>query len=111
MSQITIDDLKAVDIRVGTVRAAQYHDAARDPALVLEIDFGTLGIRTSSAQLAALYEPASLVGRQVMAVVNLPPRRVAGIRSEVLVLAALCPEAGTVLMQPERPVADGSPIA
>lgn len=99
------------DLRVGTVVAARVNPAARKPALVLEIDFGPLGRRTSSAQIAALYTPETLVGRQVVAVVNLPPRRVAGVVSEVLVLAAVDPAAGTVLLAPERRVADGTPVA
>jgi len=106
------EDLLALELRVGTVRAVGVHPRARKPALVLEIDFGpTLGRRTSSAQLAAVYAPEELLGRQVVCVLNLPPRDVAGVASQVLVLGALCPLAGTVLLMPERAVADGSRIA
>ena len=70
-----------------------------------------LGQRTSSAQLTGNYAPEQLVGRQVVCVLNFPPRRVADVESQVLVLAALCPREGTVLLAPERPVEDGSRIA
>ena len=102
----------AVELRVGTVREARNHTSARKPAYVLRIDFGTsLGVRTSSAQLAANYTPDELVGRQVVCVMNLPPLNVAGVESQVLVLGALSPERGTILLAPERPVEDGSRIA
>ena len=97
---------------MGTVRGARANPAARKPALVLEVDFGPeLGQRTSSAQLTGNYAPEELVGRQVVCVLNFPPRRVAGVESQVLVLAALCPRGGTVLLAPERRVEDGSRIA
>lgn len=110
--QAAPEDLLALELRVGTVRAARAHDGARKPALVLEVDFGPeLGRRTSSAQLTANYAPEQLVGRQVVCVLNFPPRRVADVASQVLVLGALCPRTGTVLLAPERPVEDGSRIA
>ena len=97
---------------MGTVRAARTNPTARKPALVLDVDFGPeLGRRTSSAQLAGNYAPEQLIGRQVVCVLNFPPRRVAGVESQVLVLAALCPREGTVLLAPERRVEDGSRIA
>ena len=100
------------DLRVGTVRAAHPFPEARVPAIKLEIDFGPeLGVRRSSAQLTRRYAPEALVGRQVIAVVDLPPRRIAGYVSEVLVLGAV-PEAGdVVLLGLEGPVADGTRIA
>ena len=108
----TVEDLLALELRVGTVRAARLHPSARKPALVLEVDLGPeLGRRTSSAQLTANYAPEQLVGRQVVCVLNLPPRRVGQVESQVLVLGALCPSTGTVLLGPERAVEDGSRIA
>lgn len=102
----------AVELRVGTVRSAALNPAARVPAYVLEVDFGPeLGRRTSSAQLTENYSAESLLGRQVVAVFNLPPRRVAGVKSEVLVLGALDPALGTVLLAPAQTVADGARVA
>ena len=108
----TIEDLHRLDVRVGTVVAAEPFPEARTPALKLEIDFGPgLGRRRSSAQITRRYDPAALVGRQVVAIVNLPPRRVAGFASEVLVLGGV-PEAGdVVLLAPDAPVPDGTRVA
>ena len=92
----TIDDFEVLDLRVGRVVSVQPLEGARTPAYQLELDFGRGGRKQSSAQLRRTYpDPSRLVGRLVVAVVNLPPRRVAGFRSEVLVLGALAPD-GTV---------------
>ena len=89
----TIDDFDRLDLRVGRIVAASVLEGARKPAYRLEIDFGPGGSKQSSAQLAVTYpDPAALVGRLVVGVVNLRPRRVAGFRSEVLVLGALAPD-------------------
>jgi tRNA-binding protein len=94
----------------GTVVAAALLEGARRPAYRLRIDFGPeLGQRDSSAQLVDLYEPADLIGRQVIALVDLGPRRIAGFVSEVLVLGLPSP-GGVVLLEPERPVEDGSAV-
>ncbi|MDF1503118.1 chaperone CsaA [Roseisolibacter sp. H3M3-2] len=108
----TIEDLHRLDIRVGTVVAAEPFPGARVPAVKLEIDFGPeLGRRRSSAQITRRYAPDALVGRQVVAVVNFPPRRVAGYVSEVLVLGGV-PEAGdVVLLAPDAVVPDGTRVA
>ncbi|MGI6036667.1 MAG: tRNA-binding protein [Limnochordia bacterium] len=106
----TIEDFQQLDIRVGVVIDVQDFPEARKPAYKLQIDFGELGIKTSSAQITQLYTKEELVGRQVIAVVNFPPLRVAGFVSQVLVLGALN-DAGVVLLQPERPVAPGDKIA
>ena len=101
-----------LDLRVGTVRSARVNEGARAAAYVLEIDLGPeLGLRTSSAQVTANHAADELAGRQVIVLCGLEPRRVAGVRSEVLVLAAVCPERGNVLLAPSSPVADGSSIA
>ncbi|HZO20788.1 MAG TPA: tRNA-binding protein [Gemmatimonadaceae bacterium] len=108
---ITIDDFQKVDIRVGTVVSAEPFPEARKPSIKLSIDFGPqLGVKRSSAQLTRHYTPETLVGRQVVAVVNFPSRRIAGFASEVLVLGA-CPEPGDViLLHPDMPVANGARI-
>ena len=102
------DDFARVDIRVGTVLSAVPNPAARKPAYVLEVDFGPeIGRRTSSAQLTELYTPEQLKGRQVAAVVNFPAKRIAGVRSEVLVLGFPDAVGRVVLVAVDRPVPDG----
>lgn len=110
-SEIDFEHFSKVAMHVGTVRSAVPNAKARTPAYVLEICFGPLGTRTASAQLTERYAPGDLVGRQVVAVLNLPPKRVAGVTSEVLVLAAVDEAAGTTLLAPTHPVADGTRIA
>ena len=107
----SIADLQRLDLRVGTITAAERNAKARQPAYLLTIDFGPLGIKASSAQLTENYSLEELIGRQVVAVVNFPPKLVAGIKSECLVLAALCEKQGTVLLQPDMLIANGSRIA
>jgi tRNA-binding protein len=108
MSTISYDDFTRVDIRVGTVREARPLDGARKPAIRLEIDFGAeIGIKKSSAQLTAHYTPESLVGRQVAAVVNFPPRQIGKFISEVLTLGFPDADGAVVLIVPDKSVPNG----
>jgi tRNA-binding protein len=108
----TPDDFAAIDIRVGTVLDAEPFPEARKPSLKLRIDFGPeLGVKQSSAQLTARYVPSSLVGRQVIAAVNLGTRRIAGFSSEVLVLGAMATPTDVVLLAVDEAVGNGTRIA
>ena len=105
------EEFFAIDIRVGTVIHAEPFPEARKPSIRMTIDFGPeLGQKRSSAQLTALYTPPMLVGRQVIAAVNLGTRRIAGFASEVLVLGAMPQPHEVVLLALERPVANGTRI-
>lgn len=107
----TPDEFFAIEMRVGTVLRAEPFPEARKPAIKLEIDFGPeLGIKRSSAQLTKRYTPESLVGRQVVAAVNLGERRIAGFKSEVLVLGAMPEPTDVVLLQVDHPVENGTRI-
>jgi len=107
----TPDDFFAIDIRVGTVLGSQPFPEARKPSLRFEIDFGPeLGIRRSSAQLTAHYTPESLIGRKVVAVVNIGERRIAGYTSQVLVLGAMPTATDVVLLRPDFDVTNGTRI-
>ncbi|MDE2563494.1 MAG: tRNA-binding protein [Sphingomonadales bacterium] len=106
---IGFDDFLKVDIRVGTVVEAEPYPEARKPSLKLRIDFGPgVGVKKSCAQIAALYDPETLVGRQVAAVVNFPPRQVGKALSEVLTLGFADEEGRVVLFRPDRSVPNGS---
>jgi tRNA-binding protein len=105
---ITNADFEAVDIRVGTVIDAQPFPEARKPAIKLTIDFGKeIGVKKSSAQLTVHYKPDQLIGRQVCAVVNFPPRQIGPFMSEVLTLGMPDDEGAVVLVRPDLRVPDG----
>jgi tRNA-binding protein len=105
---IAFDDFVAVDIRVGTIVAAEPFPQARKPALRLRIDFGpAIGVRSSSAQITEHHAPEALVGTQVAAVVNFPPRQIGPMLSEVLTLGFPDAEGRVVLVRPSLPVPDG----
>lgn len=105
------EDFFAIDIRLGTVLEAMPFPEARKPAIKLVIDFGpTIGIRRSSAQLTMHYTPESLLGRQVIAVMNIGSRRIAGFTSEVLVLGAMPSPTEVILLGADHPVPNGTRV-
>lgn len=111
MADIEFADFLKVDIRAGTVVEAAEFPEARKPAIKLQVDFGAgIGVKKSSAQITDLYDPAGLVGRRVMAVVNFPPRQIGPLMSEVLVLGFPDSEGRIVLADPGD-VPDGSRLA
>lgn len=106
--RITFDDFMKVDVRVGTIVAAEPLAGARKPAIRLEIDFGPgIGVKKSSAQVTVHYQPEALIGRQVAAVVNFPPRQIGKTMSEVLTLGFPDASGEVVLIMPERSVPNG----
>jgi tRNA-binding protein len=106
--QIGFDTFLSVDIRVGTVIAAEPFPEARKPAIKLRIDFGAeIGVKRSSAQITKYYKPEEIVGRQVLAVVNFPPRQIGKFMSEVLTLGVPDPEGAVVLIRPDLDVPNG----
>jgi tRNA-binding protein len=108
MAEISYDDFLAVDIRVGTVLRAEPFPEARKPAIKMWIDFGPeIGEKKTSAQVTVHYTPESLIGKQVMAVVNFPPRQIGPFMSEVLVLGCMDSAGGVVLIAPDQSVPNG----
>ena len=107
---ISWDDFEKIDIRCGTILEAAVFEKAKKPAYKLKIDFGESGIKNSSAQITALYTTEELIGKQVTAVVNFPPKQIANFMSECLVLGVYNEENNVVLLHPSLPVGNGTKI-
>ena len=111
MDTITWNDFEKIDIRVGTIIEVKDFPEARKPAFQLSIDFGSsIGIKKSSAQITSLYQKEDLTGKQVIAVVNFPPKQIARFISECLVLGIYNEKNEVILLQPERKVSNGQKI-
>jgi tRNA-binding protein len=107
---ISWDDFSRIDIRVGTITEVSDFPKAKKPSFQLKIDFGELGIKQSSAQITAFYNKGDLLNKQVVAVVNFPPKQIANFFSECLVLGVYTDKNDVVLLQPERMVKNGAKI-
>ncbi len=107
---INIEDFSKLDLRIGTILKVESLINAEKPAYLLEIDFGKLGIKKSSAQITDLYQPSDLTGKQIIAVVNLSPKKIAGVTSEVLVLGANSKDGAVVLLEPQKNIPNGTKV-
>lgn len=107
---ITWNDFEKIDIRIGTIVGVKSFEKAKKPSYQLEVDFGELGIKNSSAQITHYYNTEELQGKQVVAVVNFPPKQIANFFSECLVLGVYDEQNNVILLQPERPVKNGQKI-
>jgi len=108
--ELTWDDFTKVEMRAGTIISAEIFEEARNPAYKMFVDFGTYGIRKTSAQITKLYQADALVGKQVIAVLNFPPKQIANLMSECLVLGVIGEGKDVILLQPERGVENGARI-
>lgn len=107
---LTWQDFAKIEMRVGTILSAEVFKEVRKPAYKLLVDFGPLGKRKSSAQITKIYQPEELIGQQVIAVINFPPKQIANMMSECLVLGSVAEDNEVVLLQPERKVENGLKI-
>lgn len=110
MEQITWKDFERVELRAGTIVDVEDFPEARKPAYKLTIDFGELGVKRSSAQIKDLYSKEELMGKQILGVVNFPPKRIATFSSEVLTTGFYLPSGEVVLLHPERKVPNGAKL-
>ena len=110
--EITYDDFKKVQIKLGTVLSVEKNEKARKPSLVLKVNFGPeIGIKQSSAQITHFYNKENLVGKQVIGVCNFPEKNIAGVVSQVLILGSIDKEGKVVLVHPSQNVENGLPVA
>ena len=107
---LTWEDFMKVEMRVGTIISAEVFKEVRNPAYKITVDFGPFGIRKTSAQITTLYQPDELIGKQVVAVINFPPKQIATMMSECLVLGGVGESKEVTLLQPERQVKNGTRI-
>lgn len=107
---LTWDQFMHVEMRVGTIVSAEIFAEVRNPAYKITIDFGEFGLRKTSAQVTVLYTPEELIGRQVVAVINFPPKQIANMMSECLILGGIGENKEVTLLQPERKVKNGTRI-
>ena len=106
--EITYEDFRKVDIRVGTVLSVKNNEKARQPALVLEVDFGkNIGVKTTSAKITHYYNPDNLIGKQIITICNFPIKNIAGVVSEVLILGAIEKDGKVMLLHPSQKVENG----
>jgi tRNA-binding protein len=110
METLSWEEFEKVQIHIGTVLNAEPFPEARVPAIKMTIDLGPLGVKQTSAQVTHRYEPAQLIGRQVTAVTNFPPKKIAGFKSEVLVLGAVPGEGDVILLAPDDEVPNGTRV-
>jgi len=108
---INIKEFNKLDLRIGTILKAELLDKAKKQAYLLEIDLGELGVKKSSAQITDLYQPTDLIGKQIVAIVNLPPKKIARVTSEVLVLGADNKDQAVVLLEPQKNIPNGAKIS
>ncbi len=112
MNTISWDEFKAVELRAGTVIKVEDFPEARKPAWIITVDFGhTIGLKKTSAQITTLYKPEDLMGRQIIAVVNFPPRQIGPVMSEFLLTGFYREDGAVVMAVPEREVPDGAELA
>lgn len=104
------DEFMRIEMRIGTVISAEPFPEVRNPAYKITVDFGEFGIRKTSAQVTTLYKPEDLIGKQVVAVINFPPKQIANMMSECLVLGGIGDNKEVTLLQPERAVKNGTRI-
>jgi len=109
-SEISFADFTKVHICAGTITDAKLNPKANKPAYIVTIDFGGLGLKTSSAQITEHYSADSLLGKQILAVMNFPSKIIAGVKSEVLILACVSDDEGTVLIEPNKSVSNGTRV-
>lgn len=109
-NSLTWDEFMNVEMRVGTIISAEIFKEVRNPAYKITVDFGEFGIRKTSAQVTVLYEAEELIGKQVVAVINFPPKQIATMMSECLIMGGIGDNKEVTLLQPERPVKNGTRI-